>query len=74
MELHDADAWRRYRCRNEACGWRGLLEARRHHRSHLEHAETLPRGLRIGFAALALLVVAGLTWGLFQMLAGIIEN
>ena len=72
--LADADSWRRYRCRNAACGWGGLLEAHRHHRNHLEQVDSIPRVVRIGAAALALLLVAGLSWGLFHMLAGMIDN
>lgn len=73
-QLADADSWRRYRCRNEACRWRGLLEVHRQHRNHLDQVDSIPRGVRIGAAALALLLVAGLSWGLFHMLAGLIDN
>ena len=72
--LHDADTWRRYRCRNESCRWGGLLQAHRRHRNHLEQVDSIPRVVRITAAALALLAVAGLSWGLFHMLAGLIDN
>jgi hypothetical protein len=73
-QMLDARSWRRYRCRNDACGWSGLMESRRRHRTHLDQDAGIPLSVRIGVAAVALLLVAGLSWGLFNMLSTLIEN
>lgn len=72
--LSDAHAWRRYRCRDAACGWGGLMQVQRRHRNHLEQIDSVPMVVRVGVSALALLVVAGMAWGLLQMLSSLIEN
>lgn len=72
--LSDADAWRRYRCRDAACGWGGLMPVQRRHRNHLEQIDSVPMVVRVGASALALVVVAGVAWILLQMLTSLIEN
>lgn len=72
--LADADSWRRFRCRNESCRWGGLLEVHRRHRNQLEQVDSIPRVVRMVAAAMALLLVAGLSWILFQMLGSLIDN
>lgn len=72
--LADADSWRRYRCRDAACGWGGLMQVQRRHRNHLEQIDSVPLVVRVGASALALVVVAGMAWALLQMLAHLIEN
>lgn len=72
--LQDADRWRRYRCRNQACGWEGLLQASRRRRIKVEPAGHVPRGLRLAGISLALAVVAVLSWGAFQVVQGFLDN
>jgi hypothetical protein len=71
--LPDADHWRRYRCQNPTCGWEGLRPVTRRHRNHLEVVERVPVALRVGVSALALMIIAGLTWGGFQVLQHLFE-
>lgn len=61
----DADNWRRYRCRDEACDWRGLLPTV--HRAARPHdARSILR--RSGRAVVMLLVAGALTWSGMQVL------
>lgn len=57
----DADHWRRYRCRSSTCSWQGLLAVQR--RRQRSPGSGGPMVLRMGRAALLLLLAAGVTWG-----------
>ena len=72
--LQDAERWRRYRCRNQACGWEGLLQVSRRRRIKLEPVGHVRRGLRLAGISLALAVVVVLGWGAFQVVQGLFEN
>lgn len=59
----DADAWRRYRCRDEHCNWQGLLRVVRRHRPSGRPKGAVAVLARMGRMTLLLLLVAGLAWG-----------
>lgn len=59
----DADAWRRYRCRDDHCNWQGLLRVARHRRRSSQPAGAGAVLARMGRVTLWLLMAASLGWG-----------
>lgn len=59
----DADAWRRYRCRDDRCNWQGLLRVARHRRRASPPASGVAALARMGRITLLLLMTVGLAWG-----------
>lgn len=59
----DADAWRRYRCRDDGCNWQGLLRVARRRRRAARPATGAAVLARMGRVTLVLLMVVGLAWG-----------
>lgn len=68
----DADDWRRYRCRGEACSWQGLMQASgrgRKRRSAPAQPTVTTARPRWALTLLAMLLAAALSWGAMQTLA-----
>lgn len=69
----DADEFRRYRCRNDNCGWQGLLLVAGRRRTRATGKGEISILARAGLVAAGALLAGGVAWGAMVALQAMLD-